>query len=89
VCSASTSARCSAHRAAYLKLKVLSGDSFDRSFAKAMVKDHEADIKEYQKASSQSDAAGAYAKETLPTLQHHLQEAQSLNQQVQMRQSMR
>ena len=78
-----------AHRAAYLKLNVLSGDSFDRSFAKAMVKDHEADIKKYQKASSKSDAAGAYAKETLPTLQHHLQEAQSLNQQVQMKQSMR
>jgi putative membrane protein len=74
------------HKAEYLKLKVLSGDSFDRSFAKGMVKDHEADIKEYQKASSKSDAAGVYAKETLPTLQHHLKEAQSVNQQVQMKQ---
>ena len=75
-------------KAEYLKLKVLSGDTFDRSFAKGMVKDHEAAIKDYQKASSKNDAAGAYAKETLPTLQNHLKEAQALNQQVQMKQSM-
>jgi putative membrane protein len=65
-------------KATYLKLKVLSGDTFDRSFAKGMVSDHEADIKEYQKAAAKSDAAGAYAKATLPTLQNHLKEAQSL-----------
>jgi putative membrane protein len=76
-------------KATYLKLKLLSGDTFDRSFAKGMVKDHEKDIKEYQKASMRNDAAGAYAKETLPTLQQHLKAAQSLNQQVQMKQSMR
>ena len=76
-------------KAEYLKLKVLSGDSFDKSFAKGMVKDHENDVKEYQKESSKSDAVGSYAKETLPTLKHHLQEAQSMNQQVQMKQSMR
>jgi putative membrane protein len=77
------------HKAEYLKLKVLSGDTIDRSFAKGMVKDHEADIKEYQKAAAKSDAAGAFAKETLPTLQEHLKHAQQLNQQVQMKQSMR
>lgn len=76
-------------KATYLKLKVLSGDTFDRSFAKSMVKDHEKDIKEYQKASMRNDAASTYAKETLPTLQQHLKAAQSLNQQVQMKQSMR
>jgi putative membrane protein len=65
-------------KATYLKLKVLSGDSFDRSFASSMVSDHQADIKDYQKASAKNDAAGAYAKETLPTLQEHLKEAQSL-----------
>jgi putative membrane protein len=76
-------------KATYAKLKVLSGDTFDRSFAKGMVKDHEADIKEYQKASAKSDAAGAYAKETLPTLREHLKHAQQLNQQLQMKQSAR
>jgi putative membrane protein len=76
-------------KATYLKLKVLSGDTFDRNFSTGMVKDHEKDIKEYQKASMRNDAAGTYAKETLPTLQQHLKAAQSLNQQVQMKQSMR
>jgi putative membrane protein len=72
-----------AAKAEYLKLKVLSGDTFDRSFAKGMVKDHQGDIKEFQKASQKSDPAGAFAKETLPTLQKHLQEAQSLAQKTQ------
>src|SRR5262249_7647405 len=45
-------------KATYAKLKVLSGATFDRSFAKSMVKDHQEDIKEFQKESSKSDAAG-------------------------------
>lgn len=73
----------------YAKWKILQGDTFDRSFAKGMIKDHEQDIKEYQKAATRNDASGAYAKETLPTLHMHLKAAQSLNQQVQMKQSMR
>lgn len=67
----------------YLKLKVLSGDTFDRSFANSMVADHKADIKEFQKESSKTDAAGQFAKETLPTLQKHLQEAQQIQKQTQ------
>ena len=69
-------------KATYLKLKVLSGDAFDKSFANTMVSDHESDIKEYQKASGKSDAVGQYAKETLPTLQKHLQEAKALQQEL-------
>ncbi len=65
-------------KATYLKLKVLSGDTFDRSFARSMVSDHQADIKMYQAQSAKNDAAGQLAKETLPILQHHLQEAQAL-----------
>jgi putative membrane protein len=68
------------HKAGYLKLKVLSGDTFDRTFAKDMVKDHDHDVKEFQKASQKPDAAGEFAKATLPTLQAHLQTAQSLAQ---------
>jgi putative membrane protein len=71
-------------KAEYLKLKVLSGDTFDRSFASSMVADHQNDIKEFDKeASSKNDAASAFAKETLPTLQHHLQEAQALEHKTQ------
>jgi len=69
-------------KATYLKLKVLSGASFDRAFAKAMVKDHQDDIKEFQKESQKGDAAGQFAKDTLPTLQKHLQTAQQLTQQT-------
>jgi putative membrane protein len=68
-----------AQKAGYLKMKVMSGDTFDRSFAKDMVKDHQKDIKEYEKASQKNDAAGAYAKEGLPTLRKHLEAAQKLS----------
>ena len=67
-----------AQKATYLKLKVLSGDTFDRSYAKTMVSDHEANIKEYKQREGKSDAVGSLAKETLPVLQHHLDMAQSL-----------
>jgi len=70
-------------KATYLKLKVLSGDMFDRSFAKSMVSDHKNVIKEYQKESTTADAAGTYAKDALPTLQKHLAAAQKLDQQAQ------
>ncbi|HZP76410.1 MAG TPA: DUF4142 domain-containing protein [Pseudolabrys sp.] len=76
-------------KATYAKLKLLSGANFDKSFAKSMVSDHQSDIKEYQKESQKSDAAGAYAKDSLPTLQKHLQEAQKLVQQVNQKQSSR
>ncbi len=65
-------------KATYAKLKLLSGETFDRSFAKAMVKDHQDDIKEFRKEASKNDAAGQLAKETLPTLRKHLQAAQRL-----------
>jgi putative membrane protein len=70
-------------KATYLKWKVLSGNSFDRTFAGDMVKDHQADIKEFQAESEKSDPAGTFAQQTLPTLQKHLQEAQTLVQQEQ------
>jgi putative membrane protein len=69
-------------KAGYLKLKILFGQTFDRTFAKDMDEDHQNDIKEYQKESGKSDAAGAFAKESLATLQKHLQEAQKLTQET-------
>jgi putative membrane protein len=70
-------------KAAYLKWKVLSGNSFDRTFASDMAKDHQADIKEFQTEAQKSDPAGSFAQQTLPTLEKHLQEAQTLVQQEQ------
>jgi putative membrane protein len=68
----------SKQKAMYDKMSKLSGDSFDREFAKHMVADHKKDIKDYEKAAKKNDAAGAYAKEALPTLHKHLETAQSL-----------
>ena len=76
-------------KATYAKLKVLSGATFDRSFAKSMVSDHQADIKEYQKESGKSDPVGQLAKATLPTLQKHLKAAQDLEKQTAQKQSSR
>ena len=62
------------------KLEVLSGATFDKSYIKGMVKDHEEDIKEFEKeASSGQDAdAKAYAAATLPTLKTHLKKIQEI-----------
>ena len=69
----------SKQKAMYEKMSKLSGDKFDREFAKHMVADHKKDIKEYEKEAKKNDASGSYAKETLPTLQKHLETAQSLS----------
>src|SRR4051794_18960054 len=66
-------------KAMHANLGKLSGQAFDRKFASEMVKDHKKEIAEYQKAAKkQGDPAGAYASETLPTLQKHLETAQAL-----------
>jgi putative membrane protein len=66
-------------KAMHASLAKLSGATFDRKFASEMVKDHKKEIAEYQRAAKkQGDPAGAYASETLPILQKHLEAAQSL-----------
>jgi putative membrane protein len=70
------------HKASYLKLKVLSGDTFDKSFVNGMVKDHDADVKEFKKQASKSGPAAAHAKEVLPKLETHLAEAKKVQAQL-------
>jgi len=61
----------------YLKLKVLSGASFDQEFASHMVKDHKDDIASYEKEIARNDPATVkLAKATLPTLRKHLSVAE-------------
>ena len=67
-----------AQKQAYDKMAKMSGTSFDKAFAQHMVADHKKDIAEYRTESKKSDAAGKYALDTLPTLQKHLDTAQSL-----------
>jgi putative membrane protein len=62
----------------YDKMSKMNGAAFDKMFAQHMVKDHRKDIKQYQKASKNQDSAGQYAQNALPTLQKHLETAQSL-----------
>jgi len=66
------------HKSDYERLSKLSGRDFDREFAKHMVMDHQKDITAFEKAAQKDDAAGIFAKETLPTLRDHLRIAQQL-----------
>jgi putative membrane protein len=65
-----------------VKLEKLSGDAFDRAFAKHIVEDHQKDIKYFQKEqNSLKDAQlKSFAQQTLPVLQEHLQMAQRTEQ---------
>ena len=62
----------------YDRLSRLSGARFDKSFATAMVDDHKRDIREYQKEAKTKSAVGDMAGQTVPTLEKHLQTAESL-----------
>ncbi|HEY3731034.1 MAG TPA: DUF4142 domain-containing protein [Steroidobacteraceae bacterium] len=62
------------------KLKVLSGDSFDKSYIKGMVKDHEDDIAAFEKEvkTGKDPEAKQFASSTLPTLRAHLDKIRSI-----------
>lgn len=63
-----------AQMATRTKLQVLTGQTFDESYVKTMVKDHEEDIMKFEKEAKEGkDAeARAFATATLPTLRTHL-----------------
>ena len=63
----------------YDALARLSGAEFDRQFAADMVKGHQEEIAKYEKQAGSGDSKVAdLAEDLLPTLQHHLAEAQRL-----------
>jgi putative membrane protein len=68
----------SKQKADYERLSELIGIAFDEHFADHIVMDHKEDIQKYEKAAAMNDPAGTYAKEALPTLRKHLQNAESL-----------
>jgi putative membrane protein len=68
----------SKQKADYDRLSQLIGTAFDEQFADHMVMDHKEDIQKYEKAAAMNNPAGTYAKEALPTLRKHEQNAQSL-----------
>lgn len=62
------------------KLEVLSGETFDKSYIKGMIKDHQEDIVLFKKeiASGKDLDAKAFATATLPTLRAHLKAIKSI-----------
>ena len=58
----------------------LTGDKFDREYAKNMVKDHEKAVKLFEKESQKGESADLkqFAAKTLPTLQEHLKMARDV-----------
>jgi len=67
------------------KLSKLSGTDFDRAYMKDMVKDHQQDVAEFRHEShvAKDSALKAFATSTLPTLQSHLKDAESIAPKVQ------
>jgi len=61
------------------KLQKLSGADFDREYMKHMVSDHKQDVSAFEKESKSGKDADvkSFATSTLPTLQEHMQMAQS------------
>lgn len=71
-------------QATYDRLSKLSGEAFDRAYARDMVKDHSKDVSEFQKEAKngQDQAIKNFAAQTLPTLQSHLDQARQMEQAV-------
>ena len=71
-------------QATYDRLSKSEGAAFDRAYMADMVKDHRADITEFEKeANGGSDAdIKGFASKTLPTSKHHLEMAESAQAKV-------
>ena len=73
------------HQSLYDRLSKLNGADFDRAYMKEMVKDHDKDVKAFQKeADSGKDSdLKAWASKTLPTLKEHQDQAKQVHASVQ------
>ena len=69
----------SSERREYDKLSKKTGAEFDREYMKEMVSDHKKDVKDFESAAKKADDPDikSFASSTLPTLQQHLEMAQS------------
>jgi Predicted outer membrane protein len=65
-------------------LQKASGPEFDRAYAKAMLKDHKKDVKEFKDAAKdlKDPDLKAFAEKTLPVLEDHLRMAEQLEPNV-------
>jgi putative membrane protein len=67
-------------KATKARLEKLSGQEFDQAYMKDMVKDHKADVTEFEHASkaAKDPAVKNFAAQTLPVLHSHLREAEKI-----------
>lgn len=67
-------------QAAYDRLSKLSGEAFDRAYARDMVRDHSADVAEFRLESKDGKDASIkdFAAQKLPTLEDHLKQAREM-----------
>jgi putative membrane protein len=67
-------------KAEMTKLNALSGAAFDKEFVAYMVQDHQKDVSDFKdEEKTGGKTVAALAKKTLPTLEKHLNLAQSLS----------
>ncbi len=67
-------------QAAFYRLNKLSGAAFDKAYMEDMLKDHETDVKEFQKEAraGKDPKIKNFAAQILPVLQDHLEETKSI-----------
>jgi putative membrane protein len=67
-------------RATKEHLEKLSGEQFDHAYMSDMVKDHRADVAEFERESksAKDPAVKEFAEQTLPTLREHLKAAEKI-----------
>lgn len=66
------------------RLSKLSGDQFDKAYMRDMVRDHKKDIADFKSESStgRDSVVKNFASDTLPTLESHLKEAETIEPKV-------
>ncbi|MGZ3750961.1 MAG: DUF4142 domain-containing protein [Mucilaginibacter sp.] len=76
----STDTIATVHTQAISELTKLSGEEFDRSYLRMMIRDHESALMIFLFSTQNSNqAVQAFAKKTLPTIQLHLDSARAIN----------
>jgi putative membrane protein len=67
-------------QATYDRLSKLSGADFDRAYAQEMVKDHQQDLRDFQREANRGndDVIRGFASETVPMIQQHLEQAKEM-----------
>ena len=72
------------HKATKERLSKLSGDEFDKAYMSDMLSDHKKDVAAFRKESAEGKdpVLKEFAAKTLPTLEDHLKEAESISPKV-------